>query len=370
MKNLLYIAAILFLASCGGSKPKDKKTELAELKKQQAELNGKIATLQAEVGASDSSKTLDVTVYSVEAGKFSNYVEIQGKIDAQDNVTAYSQAPGTIIAINVKPGQRVSKGQILVQLDNVVLQQQIAQYEAKAELSRQLFQRQKNLWDQKIGTEVQFLQAQTTLQADQKALSALRRQADQYRIKSPINGTIELMDLKLGQSVSPGQPGQGINIVNDAILTVKANVPESYSSSVSTGNKVKILIPDAQDSVVTSVSFAAKAIDPVSRSFPIEVKLPTRSNLRPNMTAVLRIADYTAANALAIPVKAIQKSENGDYVFINVNGVAKQKLIKQGKISGGRAEILTGLAAGDQLIVEGAADIEDGDKVKVLQGVN
>ncbi|RYD91188.1 MAG: efflux RND transporter periplasmic adaptor subunit, partial [Sphingobacteriales bacterium] len=249
-----------------------------------------------------------------------------------------------------------------------VLRQQILQAEAQVELTRTLFQRQKNLWDQKIGTEVQFLQAQTNLQSTSKQLSALRQQSDMYRIKSPINGTIEQMDLKLGEAVGPGVAG--IGIVNDANLKVKANVPESYSSSVSTGNKVKILIPDAQDSVVTSVSFAGKAIDPVSRSFPIEVKLPTRSNLRPNMTAVLRIADYTAGSALAIPVKAIQKSENGDYVFINVNGVAKQKVIKQGKISGGRSEILSGLTAGDQLIVEGAADIEDGDKVKVLQGVN
>ncbi|MBE9583604.1 efflux RND transporter periplasmic adaptor subunit [Mucilaginibacter sp. JRF] len=368
MKNLIYIAALMFLASCGGKK--DKKTELAELKKQQAELNSKVAKLQAEVGGNDSAKVMDVTVYKLEPGQFNNYVEIQGRIDAQENVTAFSQAPGTITAIYVKPGQHVSKGQVLVQLDNVVLQQQIAQAEAKAELSRTLFQRQKNLWDQKIGTEVQYLQAQTTLQADEKALSALKRQSDQYRIKSPINGSIDQMDLKLGQAISPGQQGSGIQIVNDEILKVKANVPESYSASVSTGNNVKIVFPDIKDSLSTKVTFAAKAIDPTSRSFPIEVKLPNSKSLRPNMTAVLKIADYTKANALAIPLKAVQKSEGSDYVFVNVNGVARQKTIKQGAVSGGKAEILSGLKAGDQVVVEGAADIEDGDKVKILQGVN
>ncbi|GAA4333759.1 efflux RND transporter periplasmic adaptor subunit [Mucilaginibacter gynuensis] len=369
MKNYIYITSLVFLAACS-SAPKDKKAELDKLKKDQAELNDKIAKLQAEVGTTDSAKTTDVTVYKVEPGKFSNYVEIQGRIDAQENVTAYPQAPGTIVAINVKPGQHVSKGQILVQLDNVVLLQQIAQAEAQANLSRTLYDRQKNLWDQKIGTEVQFLQAQTTLQANEKALSALRRQADQYRIKSPISGTIDQMDLKLGQAISPGQQGSGIQIVNDEILKVKANVPESYSSSVNTGNNVKIVFPDVKDSLTTKVTFAAKAIDPTSRSFPIEIKLPTNKSLRPNMTAVLRIADYTQASALSVPVKAIQKSEGSDYLFVNINGVAKQKNVKQGAISGGRAEILSGIATGDQVIVDGAADIEDGDKVKVLQGIN
>ncbi|MEO6148509.1 MAG: efflux RND transporter periplasmic adaptor subunit, partial [Mucilaginibacter sp.] len=350
------------------SKPKDKKAELAELKKQQSEINGKIAALQAEVGSSDSGKVTDVTIVKVEPGQFSNYVEIQGKIDAEDNVIAYPQAPGVITNIYVRAGQHVSRGQTLVQLDNSVLAQQIGQAEAQVSLARSLFQRQKNLWDQQIGTEVQFLQAQTTLQANEKQLSALRRQADQYRIKSPINGTVDQMDLKLGQAASPGQTG--IHVVNDAVLKVKANVPESYAGSVATGNKVKILIPDAQDSVITNVSFSGKAIDPVSRSFPIEVKLPTRKNLRPNMTAVLRIADYTKADALAIPVKAIQKSETGDYVFIYVNGAAHKKVIKSGNVSGGRAEILSGLTAGDQLIVDGAGDIEEGDKVKILQGIN
>lgn len=370
MKNLLYIAAILFLASCGGNKPKDKKAELAELQKQQAELNAKIAKLQAEVGTNDSGKVLDVTVYKVETGQFSNYVEIQGKIDAEENVTAFSKAQGVITAIYVTPGQRVSRGQKLVQLDNSVLIQQIGQAESQVALARSLFQRQKNLWDQKIGTEVQFLQAQTNLQSAERQLSALRQQSNLYSITSPINGTIDQMDLKLGQAITPGQQGNGIQIVNDKILKVKANVPESYSSSVSTGNKVKILVPDANDSVTTSVTFAGKAIDPVSRSFPIEVKLPTRNTLRPNMTAVLKIADYTKANAISVPVKAIQKSENGDYVYVNQNGVAKQKNVKQGNVSAGRAEILSGLEAGDLVIIEGAADLEDGDKVKVLQGIN
>src|SRR5215217_3761076 len=166
MKKNIYIPALLLLAAC--SKPKDKKTELAELKKQQSELNNKIAKLQSEVGTTDSVKTLDVSVYKIETGSFSNYVEVQGKIDAEENVTAYPQAQGTITALYVKAGQRVSKGQTLVQLDNSVLKQQLLQGQAQVDLLATLFERQKNLWDQKIGTEVQFLQAKTNLQSAQK----------------------------------------------------------------------------------------------------------------------------------------------------------------------------------------------------------
>lgn len=365
MKKTIYIPALLLLAAC--SQPKDKKTELAELKKQQAELNDKITKLQSEIGTTDSAKTVDVSIHKIETGSFSNYVEVQGKIDAEENVTAYPQAQGTITALYVKPGQRVSKGQKLVQLDNSVLQQQLLQAEAQVDLMNTLYQRQKNLWDQKIGTEVQFLQAKTNLQTTQKQLDALKQQAVLYSIKSPINGTIESMDLKLGQVAMPGVTG--INIVNDNSLKVKANVPESYAASVRTGNTVKIVVPDAKDSVTAIINFAAKAIDPVSRSFPVEVKLPSRASLRPNMTAVLRIADYTNKDAITVPVKAVQQSESGDYVYVNVNGIAKRAPIKEGAISSGLVEVVSGLKPGDQVIVDGVADVDEGDKVRVLQGI-
>ncbi|RFZ84631.1 efflux RND transporter periplasmic adaptor subunit [Mucilaginibacter terrenus] len=366
MKKLIYIPVILLAAAC--SKPKDKKAELADLQKQQQEINSKISKLQAEVGTVDSTKAIEVGVAEVKSGSFVNYVQIQGKIDAQDNVTAYPQSPGTITNIYVKVGQHVGKGQVLVQLDNSVLRQQIAQAEAQLSLQTQLYQRQKALWDQKIGTEVQFLQAQTNLQAGKKSLSALREQANLYRIVSPISGTIDQMDLKLGQVAQPGQTG--IRIVNADILKVKADVPESYAGSVKTGNAVKILIPDAKDSLTTKVTFAAKAIDPTSRSFAVEIKLPVRSTLRPNMTAIIKIADYTKADAIAIPVKAVQRSEDGDFVYTNVNGIAKRVPVKVGVTYGGQSEILSGLKAGDQLVTEGATDIENGDKLKVAASAN
>jgi len=367
MKKLLYIPAILFLAACS-NKPKDKKTELADLKKQQAELSSKIATLQSEVGTQDSTKGTDVSAITVQPGQFTNYVQIQGRIDAQDNVTAYPQATAVITALNVKAGDHVSKGQVLAQLDNSVLVQNIAQAQAQANLSNTLYQRQKNLWDQKIGTEVQYLQAQTQLQTAQKQVASLRQQADMYRIVSPISGTVDQMDLKLGQIASPGQAG--IRIVNADVLKVKADVPESYSSTVNQGDSVKILFPDVSDSLTTRVTFAAKVIDPTSRSFGIEVKLPHNNEYRPNMTAVLKIADYSKRNAIVIPVNAIQKSDEGDYVYVNNNGFAKRKSISEGATSGGMTEVTSGLSKGDQVITEGASELGDGDKVKILTAGN
>ncbi|WP_183560352.1 efflux RND transporter periplasmic adaptor subunit [Mucilaginibacter sp. SP1R1] len=367
MKKIFYIPAFIFLAACS-NKPKDKKAELADLKKQQADLNVKITQLQAEVGSTDSSKTTDVSTVAIQPSTFTNYVQIQGKIDAQDNITAYPQSPGSITAIYVKVGQHVGKGQVLVQLDNSVLLQNIAQAQAQADLNNTLFQRQKNLWDQKIGTEVQYLQAKTALETAQKQVSSLRKQSNMYRITSPINGTVDQMDLKLGQVAQPGQTG--IRVVNADVLKVKADVPESYAGSVNTGNQVKILVPDAQDSLITKVTFAAKVIDPTSRSFGVEIRLPDRKTLRPNMTAIIQIANYVKPNAVVVPVKAIQKSEAGDYVFVNNNGTAKRVNVKSGVTYGGQTEILSGLKAGDQLVTEGATDIEDGDKIKVLKSNN
>jgi len=364
--RILLISSIILLAACN-NKPKDPKAELADLKKQQADIAAKITALQAKVGP-DSTKSADVNVAVLKLSTFTNYVQIQGKIDAQDNVTAYPQSPGTITGLFVKVGDHVGKGQVLAQLDNSVLKQNIAQAESQASLMNEVYQRQKNLWDQKIGTEIQFLQAQTNMQTAQKQVASLRQQSDMYRIVSPISGTVDQMDLKLGQAAGPGSAG--IRIVNVDNLKVKADVPETYGSQINTGDVVKIVVPDAPDSLNAKLSFAAKVIDPTSRSFAVEAKLPGRKNIRPNMTAILYIVNYQNKKAITVPVKSIQKSEEGDYVFVAENGVAKRKNVKSGNTYGGVTEIVSGLSEGDQLITDGASDLEDGDKIKVLQSAN
>ncbi len=367
MKKLIYISAILVLAACT-NKPKDKAAQLSDLKKEQAKIDSQIVKLQTELGKKDSVKSIDVGTVTVTPGNFTNYVDLQGHIDAQDNVIAYPQATGTITNLYVRAGDHVSKGEVLAQLDNSVLLQNIAQAKAQLNLAQTTFDRQKNLWDQKIGTEIQYLQSKSNLEALGKQVDGLKQQANMYRIVAPISGGVDQMDLKLGQVASPGSTG--IRIVNTDNLKVKADVPESYATDINQGDNVKVVIPDANDSLMLKVTFAAKVIDPGSRSFGIEIKLPQSKALRPNMTATIRIADYSKKNSLSVPLNAIQRSDTSTFVFINKDGIAKRQAVKIGDTYGGKSEVLSGLSQGDQVVTEGASDIEDGDKIRVLNSVN
>jgi membrane fusion protein (multidrug efflux system) len=360
MKKILIVSVVLFLAACGS---KDKKAELVELKKEQAGLSTKIAKLEAEIGNKKEEAAKDVNVYRVTTSEFKNYIEIQGKIDAEQSVQVSPQAMGVITNLFVNIGQSVSKGQVLAQIDDAVLRQNIAQLQANLDLAINLYNRQKNLWDQKIGTEVQYLNAKTQKESLEKQMAALKKQASMYKIKAPISGTVDQLDYKVGQAVQPGLPG--IRIVNAADLRAKAMVSETYSGRINQGDEVLVILPDAQDSVKTKISFASKTIDQMSRSFNVEVKLPSKSNLKPNMISILKIVDYTNSKATTVPIKAIQKSENGDYLMLVVNGKAKKVEVKVGHVYNGNAEILSGINAGDQVIIFGLNGLSEGDTVKL-----
>ena len=301
-------------------------------------------------------------VLEVTESSFQNYLEVQGKIDAEENVQVNPEAPGVVTAVFATIGQNVVKGQVLAQIDDQVLRQNISELQNQLELATTLFERQKNLWNQKIGTEVQYLNAKTQKDAAERRIATLRSQMSMYKIKSPISGSIDAMDLKVGQAVMPGI--SGIRVVNANKLTAKAQIAESYASRVNQGDNVQVILPDVPDTVLTRISFASKTIDQISRSFNVEIKLPSNRNYRPNMLAVLKIIDYQNAKAFVIPVNAIQKAENGDYVFVSENKKAKRVNIQTGRVSEGRAEILSGIKAGDQVIVAGMNGLSPGDLIK------
>jgi membrane fusion protein (multidrug efflux system) len=362
MKRILFITVIAFLAACSGKK--DAKTELADLKKQRTELDAKIAKIETELGASDTSKVVakDIAVLDVTESSFKNYLEIQGKIDAEENIQVNPEAQGVVVAVYAKIGQNVSKGEVLAQIDDKVLRQNINELQTQLTLATSLFNRQKNLWDQKIGTEVQYINAKTQKEAAENRIATLRSQISMYKIKSPISGTIDAMDLKVGQSVSPGM--SGIRVINASNLKAKALVAETYAGRVNQGDEVNVVFPDVPDSLKTKITFASKTIDPASRSFEVQINLPSNKRYRPNMLAVLKIVDYQNAKAIVIPVSAIQKSESGDFVFVAVNGVAKKAVVKSGKSYEGKVEILSGLKVGDKVITAGAQNLNEDDSVK------
>jgi len=362
MKRIIFVCSAVFLVSCGG-KATDKKTELENHKKERVTLNSKITALEAEVGtAAAANEVKNVGILEVNESSFSNYLEVQGRIDAEDNVQVSPEAQGVVTAVFASIGQNVGRGQVLAQIDDKVLRQNISELQTQLELANSLFQRQKNLWDQKIGTEVQYLNAKTQKEAAERRISTLRSQMSMYKIKAPISGTIDAMDLKVGQAVSPGM--SAIRIINASKLKAKAQVAESYAGRVNQGDDVQVILPDIPDTIRTKISFASKSIDPVSRSFNVEIKLPSNRSYRPNMLSILKIIDYKNDKALIVPVNAIQKAENGDYLFVSENGKAKRVNIQVGRVSDGKAEILSGIKAGDNVIVLGTEGLSPGDIVK------
>lgn len=366
MKKLILIPSmILFIVACN-SKSNDKKAQLDELRKQEADIHAKITAIETELSAADSTgKVTAVTVLGLKAELFKNYIDVQGRVDADENVSLSSEMPGTVTKINVNVGDEVSVGQVLAETDARAINQQISDLQTNAALVNQVYEKQKNLWDQKIGTELQFLQAKTNKESMEKKMAALQEQLRMTKIVSPINGTVDAVDVKVGQAIAPGVPA--IRVINFNNLKVKSDVAESYASRIKKGNEVIVHFPDMDDSLVTKVNFVSRAINNASRTFTVEVLLDNKKEYHPNMVAHLNINDYISATpVITVPVRTIQKDEsNASFVFVVENNVAKKRLVEVGKEYNGKAEILSGLKENDQLVTLGYDLINPEDKVVI-----
>lgn len=318
------------------------------------------ASANDSLHAEGKVKTVELQKLAAEA--FSSYVDIQGKVDADENVSLNAQIPGTVEKINVKLGDVVSAGAVLAELDGKVIKSGIEELQSALDFAKTMYEKQKNLWDQKIGTEMQYLQAKTQKESLEKKLASLNDQLSNTKIITPISGTIDAVDIKLGQATAPGVPA--IRVINMNSLKVKGEVGESYISKVKTANKVVIVLPDLHDTIHTVISYASKVISPLNRTFTITANLPAGKNYYPNQVAIIKIIDYTNLKAIVVPVNTIQESEDGKYVFVAVNGNAKKVKIKAGKQYNGFTEVTDGLKGGEQLIVKGFQDLNDGDNIK------
>ena len=362
-KKLLVSSLALIMIACHSGT--DKKTELENLKKQESELKSKITVLESELNkGKDSIPTgISVAVVSLKPEIFKNYIDVQGRVDADENINVSTELPGTITKINVKVGDEVHKGDILAETDARVINQSIADLQVNSDLANQICEKQKNLWDQKIGTEVQYLQCKTNKESLEKKMSVLIQQLNMSKIVSPINGTIDAVDIKLGQLAAPGMPA--IRVINFSNLKVKADVAESYASKIKKGSEVIVRFPDSKDSVIAKVNFVSRSISATTRSFSVEVLLDEKNEYHPNMVAKLNINDYQSPQpVIVISVKTIQKDENNaSFVYITEGDVAKKRIITTGKEYHGKAEITSGLKEGDNLITGGYDVINDGDMI-------
>ncbi len=355
----------LFLASCGGG---DNSISLEALKQKQAELKTELSNISAQISkleGDSANKFVLVDAAPVTPQYFKTYINVQGRVDADENVALSAEMPGTITKINVKAGDEVHKGQVLAETDARAIQQSISDLQTNADLVNQLYEKQKALWDQKIGTEVQFLQAKTQKESMEKKMGTLNEQLRMSKIISPIDGTVDAVDVKLGQLTAPGMPA--IRVINFSNLKVKADLAESYASKVHKGDEVIIKFPDSNDTITTKVSHAARAISALHRTFGVEIILDSKKEFYPNQIAILNINDYRSEKpTMAVALNYIQKDLKGqNYVLVADGNKAAKRNVTLGKQYNGTVEIKSGLSESDLLITSGYDGLNEGDAIKI-----
>ena len=392
---LLTVTTLALLAACGGSNKdaaaliSDKKAAIEKLKSQNTKNEEEIKKLQAELEKIDSNtanaaKIKLVNVAPVVVQDFKHYIDLQGHVDAE-NISYISPRgmPGQVKAVYVVQGQYVKKGQALLKLDDAIMQQQVVaarqQLEGiKTQLSfaRNLYNRQKNLWEQGIGTEVQLITSRTNveslenqLKSAQESVQVAVEQLKTANVVSDVNGVADIVNIRVGETFQGmTQAGPQIKIVNTSSLKVVSNIPENYLTRLHKGTPVEVVIPDANKKVTSSISLISQAIDITQRGFVAEARIPADPALKPNQTAILKIMDYTAPNAVVIPVNTVQTDETGKYVYVLVQGsngrsVAKKQTVMIGEVYGNNVEIKSGLKGGEQLVVEGYQSLYEGQLI-------
>ncbi len=367
LKNLSVAALALglILSSCGGG---DDSNNLEALKKKQAELKTELASLATQISkleGDSASKSVLVEANAIIPTVFKTYINVQGRVDADENVAISAEMPGTITKINVKVGDEVSKGQVLAETDARAMQQALSDMQTNLDLVNQLYEKQKALWDQKIGTEIQFLQAKTQKESMEKKMGSVQEQVRMSKIISPIDGTVDAVDIKLGQLTAPGMPA--IRVINFNNLKVKADLAESYASKVHKGDEVLIRFPDSKDTLVSSVNYSARAISALNRTFGVEILLDNKKEFHPNQIAILNINDYRSEKpVISVPLNYIQKDLKGQtFVLIADGKKAAKRNITLGREYNGVVEIKEGLSDTDLLITSGYDGLNEGDAIKV-----
>lgn len=377
MKKIILIATFSALLFSCGKKEENANIDsliasknLVSIKAKRAELQTQLTQLDNAIAELDVKKTEEalVTVETVKDTVFSHYLEVQGNVNTKENLIIYPQFAGILNTVNVIAGQKVSKGQVLGTIDDGGLSQQLAQLENQLALAKTTFERQKRLWDQKIGSEIQYLQAQTNMVSQQKAVSQMKAQLAKTRVIAPFNGVIDELIAERGQVVGPGQ---GLmRIVNLNNMFISTTVPESYIGKLKVGTEVSVYLASLGKSFNGKIRQVGNNINPNNRSFGIEVSVPNTDNLlRPNQVAKLKITDYTNAKAVVVPSNVIQEDADGNQFVFEVSsvkdktGIAKKVIVKVGKTSDNFTEILSGLEPKTVLVGDGVKTVSEGMKL-------
>ncbi|HRH60337.1 MAG TPA: efflux RND transporter periplasmic adaptor subunit [Chitinophagaceae bacterium] len=384
--NILTVSVIslsLLLASCGAksdsqgnSELAQKKAKLEELKKQKDKIDADMLALQNEIEKLDPSskqvKTKLVAVAAVQPQSFTHYIDLQGIIDADDisYVSPSNGVGGIVKKVFIKKGDFVKKGQQLLKLDDAVYLKNLQQVQSQLDYAKDILQRQQNLWDEKIGREIDLITAKNNVTNLENQISTLKEQWDQTNIYADVSGIADQVNIRVGELFTgfAGATPQ-IRIVNTSRMKATVQVPENYLSKVKQGAPMQVTLPDVNKSFTTSVSVSGNIIDPNSRSFYVDGKLPADKDLRPNQVAQIKIQDYAAADAITVPVNTLQTDEKGKFVLVasdeNGKTIARKKAVTIGQLYGDRIEITSGLSIGDRLVVDGYQGLFDGQALTV-----
>lgn len=382
MKKILVLATISALLISCGKKEKTVDELLAErnleeilakkaaLSIKQNELLDEIEKLDVVIAELDSSIALQVvTVTEVKPTVFKHYVEIQGNVNTKENLVIYPEYSGVLTKVLVQEGQMVSKGQLLATIDDGGLNQQLSQMETQLALAKTTFERQERLWKDKIGSEIQYLQAKTNYEAQQKSVNQLKQQLEKTTITAPFSGVIDEILSEQGQVVAPGM-NQLFRIINLSNMYVDAEIPENYITNIKVGTKVNVYFPVLNDTLISEVRQVGNYINPNNRTFKIEIAINNQEKMvKPNMTALLSINDYVNDSTLVLPIALLSENAEGEkYVYAikkdsKNRKYADKRTVTLGKLQNGMVEILEGIKAGDAIIKEGAKLVRNEEQV-------
>ncbi len=385
-KILVSLIIVASLFNCSKANQGEKSIEeliengtLQELKQRRMEvaasydsISNILTTLEKAINTKDTTKKYTlVTSYKVKDTTFKTHVSLQGSVETNENILIYPEYQGVLSKVYVKEGQRVSKDQILAKIEDGGLSSQLAQLQAQYDLSKTTFERQERLWQQKIGSEIQYLQAKTNMESAEKAVEQLKSQLAKTTIKAPFSGVIDDIITEQGQVVAPGMQAI-MRLVNLDDMYVKSSVPENYLTSITKGSKVMVTFPALETTIEGLVNTVGNYINPRNRTFEIEVKIPNQEHkIKPNLMANLDIVNYTKEGALVVPSDAIQENSSGQkFVFAldkteNNNFRAKKIEIEIGDNNNGMVEVVSGLDKGIEIVKDGALTLKDGEIVTV-----
>jgi len=374
MKQIIYILSlsslVLFLSSCGKkstdtSSLEGKKARLTELNNEVGKLKTEIATLEAEIKKLDPNAQKDkvtaVVTLPIANEPFTHSIDLQGTVKSEDEMMLSPKIPGNVTRVLIKVGDRVAPGQVIAYMDDAVMKQSISQVQTQLDFAKQNYDKLDRLWKQGIGTEVQVLGAKTQVDALTKQIATMNEQNSSNTVRAPRAGTIDEVYSKVGMPASPGMPMA--KLVTKSGLKVVADIAEGFSGKVRQGNEVILRFPDLNKEIKAKIGYVSQTINALNRTYRVDIPV-SGNDLIPNMISTIRVIDYKKDNSIVIPINAVQKSDVSDYVYISENGIAKKVNIKIGQTYNDKAEVLSGLKVGDQLITVGFQDLNDGDKVK------